>query len=114
MNSSRRQQRVAQLIKEKLSSLLIAEVEPSFSCLLTITRIEITSDLKTANIYLSLYGSENKEAILAELLRRTGHFRRYIASEINLKYNPLLFFFWDPVPDYEARLDSLIEKTKKK
>lgn len=113
MNTTRRQKRVASLIKEELGRLLIEGIQDSSSGLITVTGIEMTPDLKTAHIYLTIYGSENKDKTLELLNRKKGMMRKYIASKIKLKYNPLLIFSYDPSAEYEAKIDKIIEKIKK-
>ena len=73
----------------------------------------MTSDLKTAHVYLSTFGCQEKEKILDLLHRKTGYLRKSIASKVKLKYNPMLFFSYDPGPDYETKIDKLIEYIKK-
>jgi ribosome-binding factor A len=114
MEESRRQKKVSSLIKEVLSQALIDTVQDTFEAsLITITRVEITKDLKTAHVYLSLFGKEHKEQILEVLNERMGYFRKYVASRTNLKYNPLLIFSYDPFLSYEEKIDTLIKKLKK-
>jgi ribosome-binding factor A len=114
MTESRRQKRVASLIKEALSQLLIDTIQDLYpSSLITITRIEITKDLKTAYVYLSVFGTDQKEQILGVLNERTGYFRKSVASRTNLKYNPMLIFSYDPIISYEEKINTLIKKIKK-
>ena len=113
MNTTRRQKRVASLIKEELSRLLIEGIQDSSSGLITITRVETTPDLKTAHIYLSIFGSEQKETTLELLDKKKGYLRKSIASKIKLKYNPMLIFSFDPSPDYEEKIDKLLENIRK-
>jgi len=113
MNERRRQERVGSLIQKALGQLLIQEVQGITSSLLTVTRVEMTSDLKSASVYLSLYGPENKKTILDHLEKRKGFIRKSVASLVKLKYNPLLIFLLDETADYEEKIDKLIEKTRK-
>jgi ribosome-binding factor A len=111
--ATRRQKRVASLIKEELSRLLVEEIQDSSSGLITITRVEMGPDLKTAHIYLSIFGGKQKETILELLDKEKGYLRKSIASKVKLKYNPLLIFSFDPNPDYEAKIDKLLENIRK-
>jgi ribosome-binding factor A len=113
MNTSLRQKRVASVIKEEISRLLIEGIQDSSSGLITVTRVEMTPDLMTAHIYLSIFGGGEKEATLRLLERKTGFLRKSIASKVKLKYNPMLIFSFDPSLDYEARIDKILEKMKK-
>jgi len=112
MKAFLRQKRVASLIKEELSHLLIEEIQDFISGLITVTRVEMTPDLKTAHIYLSIFGGE-KESTLRLLERKKGYLRKIIASKVKLKYNPLLIFSLDPSSDYEARIDKILKIIKK-
>lgn len=113
MNASRRQKKVGSLIKERLGQILIQDIQDSSSGLITITRVEMSADLKTAHVYLSSYGPVNKQVLLASLERRKGYLRKTIASAIKLKYNPTLIFILDPTAEYESYIDKLLEQIKK-
>lgn len=113
MNASRRQKRVASLIKEELSRLLIETIQDSSSGLITITRVEMTPDLKTARISVSIYGADQENAILETLERKKGYLRKSIASKVKLKYNPMLIFSLDQSADFQERIEKLLEDRKK-
>ena len=113
MNITRRQKRVASLIKEEIGRLLLEGIQDSSSYLITVTGVEMSSDLRAAHVYLSVFGSEKKETVLELLEARKGHLRKSIASKVKLKYNPMLIFSLDPSTEYEERIDSAIKKIKK-
>lgn len=112
MDINRRQKRVSSLIKEELGRLLIELIQGSSSGLITITRVEVSKDLKTAYVYFSLYGYEEKEKIFDLLEKRKGFLRKSIASKVKLKYNPELIFSLDPTPGYEEKIDKIIKNLK--
>ncbi len=113
MTEDRRAKRVAHRIQEELSRFIIEEVQGPGPGLITVTRVEMSPDLMTARVFLSVFGGGGPEEILARLETLKGAIRRLLASRVNLKYNPELIFAPDPVPDYEERLDRLIEKARK-
>jgi ribosome-binding factor A len=113
MNESRRKNRVASLIKDALGPLLIQEVQSPTSGLITVTRVEVSADLLTAHVYLSVYGGGDKEKVLALLEMRKGYVRKILASRVKLKYNPQLIFALDPVPEYEEKIDRVLGALKK-
>ena len=85
MNENRRQKRVASLLKNALSQSIADIVQKDHPCLLTITRIEMTKDLKSAYIYLSIFGSQEPEEVLEFLQEKSGYFRKSIASKKSLE-----------------------------
>jgi len=112
MSESRRQKRVSSLIKEELSRLFIDLIQDSSSGLITITRVEMSKDLKTAYVYLSLFGFEDNDKVLEFLERRKGFLRKSVASRTELKYNPLLIFSLDRIYEYEEKIDKIIENLR--
>ncbi|MCJ7580591.1 MAG: 30S ribosome-binding factor RbfA [Candidatus Aminicenantes bacterium] len=113
MTESRRQKKVASLIKETLSQFLIESLQDSASSLITISKVNMTSDLKTAHVFLTYIGQEIDKSILKTLEIRKGYLRKYIASKTKLKYNPMLIFSLDSTRDYEENIDKILEQLKK-
>jgi len=108
-----RARRVAELVRSELSRLLITEFQDPAAGLLTVTRVEMTPDLLTARVFLSVLGSQDPGALLERIERSRGALRKALASRVRLKYNPELFFALDPGPEHQDRIDRLIEETKK-
>ncbi len=113
MAGDRRGKRIGSLITEALGRILIEDVQGQGPGLITVTRIEVSADLMTARVFLSVLGAPNPAEILELLEMRKGHIRKTLASRINLRYNPQLIFELDPSPEYEERLDRLMESAKK-
>jgi ribosome-binding factor A len=113
MSENRREKRVSSLITEELGRIFIEEIQGRVPGLITVTRVEMAHDLLSARVYVSVFGDTDKEGLLALLEKRTGHIRKRLASRINLRYNPQLVFTLDPAPEYEERLDRLMEAAKK-
>jgi ribosome-binding factor A len=108
-----RTRRVAELIRTELSRLLIVEFQDPRTGLLTVTRVEVTPDLLTARVFLSVFGAPDPASLLDRVERAKGGLRRALASRVKLKYNPELFFALDPGPGHQDRIDQLIEETKR-
>lgn len=108
-----RPRRVAELVQAELSRLLIIEFQEPASGFLTVTRVEMTADLRTAKVYLSVFGTGDPRLLLDRIEKATGYLRRALAARVKLKYNPQLIFALDPGPDHQDRIDKLIEETKK-
>ena len=107
-----RTRRVAELVRDELSRLFLAEFREPGEGLLTVTRVEMTPDLMTARVYLSVFGGD-PAGRLARVERQAGALRRALAPRLKLKYNPLLIFALDPGPEHLDRIDHLIEETKR-
>lgn len=114
MKESLRQKKVASLVKETISPLLQSIRSDSDSNLISITRVNMTKDLHTAYIHISVYGTEDKDAILADINEKKGWLRKSVASRVKLKYNPKLIFSLDTTADLEERIEELLEDVRKK
>ena len=112
MNESRRQKKVSSLLKRILSQHLLEDIQGSSAGLVSITAINMSKDLKTAQVYLSMFGTDQKDQVLEMINKKSGYLRKIIASKTNLKYNPKLIFLHDPMIEYEDRLDQIIDKIK--
>ena len=113
-NETLRQKRVASLIKEEISQIILHSVEKEESGLVSVTHVYVSKDLKIADIHLSFYQPQlNIHEFINQLNRQAFHFRRLLGSRIRLKYIPSLTFYLDSSPEEEDRLNRLLDKLKK-
>jgi ribosome-binding factor A len=109
MPSQGRANRVAQRIKEELSTLMIFEISDPRLEEVYITHVKVDRELAYANIFVSaLEGSERSEEILEGFAHAAGFIRRQLAHKIQLRSFPQLRFHWDPIPENADRIDKLI------
>lgn len=107
-----RPKRVSHLIQMEVSKYLINEL-PEMVGFLTVTRVEMPPDLKTANIYVSVLEKSRREAVLKLLEKKAPYFRKLLATRLNLRYNPELIFVLDTTIDQAERIDQLLDLIKK-
>jgi ribosome-binding factor A len=107
-----RVRKVDRLLREALSQVLARDMDEPGLGLITVTRVEVTADLQTARVMVSLFGAADPEAGLERLRKRSGWLRGRLAARVQLKYNPTLFFELDPAPEFSDRLERLIEKVR--
>lgn len=114
MASQGRAFRIAQRIKEELSTLLIFQVSDPALANVFITHVKVDRELAYADIYVSaLEGVERSEEILDGFERASGFLRRQLAQLIELRSFPRLRFNWDPMPENADRIDRLIASLHK-
>lgn len=114
MASQGRANRVAQRIKEELSTLLLFEVSDPGLENVYITHVKVDRELAYADIFVSaLEGKERSDEILDGFERASGFLRRKMAQSIQLRTFPRLRFNWDPVPENADRIDRLLASLHK-
>jgi ribosome-binding factor A len=108
---SRRSQRVADLVRAEVSSLLLIEAHDPELRKVTITEVTMPSDLRSARVYFSVLGGEQERRQAAEALdRAAGFLRREVGQRCKLRYAPELHFFEDRSLERGARVEELLAK----
>ncbi len=111
---SRRTERVNDLLREELSSLLLREVkDPRLGHgLTTITEVQVSPDLRHAIVFVSYLGeaeSERTEVLAA--LKSASHFlHNELVRRLQLRMVPEFAFRFDPSIERGARLATLINQ----
>jgi len=112
-----RTERVADLIQRELSIIIQRESQdPRFS-LITISGVNVARDLAQAKVYITSYqieGEDKLKEILRALNKASGFFRSMLASRIQLRTTPQLFFVYDESIEYGSRLSTLIDEALKR
>lgn len=95
---SRRQEKVVRVIKEAVSDAIANHLnDPRIESFVSVTRVEVSGDLRIANVYLSFFGAD--EAVQNRTFAAITHARSRIQSllgeKIQSKFCPVLHFFKD-------------------
>ena len=103
--------RVGEQIKKELSQILQTELKDPRIGFITVTGVEVTSDLSQAKVYLSVLGNdEQKEETLAALSRGQGFIRNELGKRIRLRHTPELVFKFDTSIEYGSRIEALLKQ----
>ena len=112
---SHRTERVADLLRQELSQLLEREVRDPRVGFVTITRVELTRDLQTARVGITVLGDETqKKQSLQGLSAAQGFLRRQLARRLGLKHTPALVFELDQSLESEQRIEELLRQIRQK
>jgi len=103
--------RVGEQLKKELSQIIQTELKDPRIGFITVTGVEVTSDLSQARVFLSVLGSEEqKEETLKALARGSGFIRSELGKRIRLRHTPELLFKFDSSIEYGSRIESLLEE----
>lgn len=112
--SKLRVEKIQELIKQEISTMLIRDVKDPRVKNVTVTSVEASGDLKYAKIFVSLYGSkEEQELAWAGLNKALGFMRSEIAKRISLRVAPILSLHKDTSIAYSAHIEELLNQIKK-
>lgn len=106
----KRAQRVGGQVQRELSHLLLKEIRDPRLHTVTIMRVNITDDLRSARIYFSTSGGkEQKVEALAGFKSASGYLRRQLSHRLELKYMPSLEFFYDDKFEEASAINKLLK-----
>jgi ribosome-binding factor A len=106
-----RRDRVSEAIRKEVSMILHSELKDPRLGFVTITRVELTQDLRSAKVFFSVLGKEEdykktKEALDSAL----GFIRKLIAERINLRLAPEIIFKEDRSTEYSVRIQEVLNE----
>lgn len=80
--------------------------------LVTVTDVKMTPDLLVAKIYISVYGTENKQEVILEMEDNYPRLRQALAAKAakQMRRVPELEFFLDDTVDEMYRVDALLNR----
>lgn len=110
----RRIARLNSLLKEVLSEVIRDDVRnPLVAKLITVTKVDITSDLQHAKVYISVIGTpKEKEDTITALQSGAGFIAILASKKVVMRYFPELTFKLDNSVEEQIRIDSLLRKIK--
>lgn len=111
----RRIERLNSLLKEVISDVIRDEVKnPHLPDLITVTRVEITADLRQAKVYINVIGNEKTKKDALEALHSAAGFIAIKASEqVVMRFFPVLTFHLDNSLDMQMRIEAVISEIQK-
>jgi ribosome-binding factor A len=105
-----RADRISGMIQKAITDLLRKKIQNPKVEMATITGVRLTSDLRIADVYVTVFGGRKKIAEAMEGFKESkGYIKKSIAPKLGLKFMPELRFFHDDSFDKAARMDALIK-----
>lgn len=101
--------RVNELLKRELSALLVREMDFD-DLLVTINEVDVTSDLKSAHVYISVLGSNGREEVIPALETNRAMLQADLARHVVLKYTPHLVFHLDDSIERGSRVLEILQE----
>ena len=108
--ATRRQQRVAQELKQALGEILTQELTDPRLGFMTVTRVETSPDLRSAKVYVSVLGEDvDERRTLHGLEHARGHIQHSLGDKVVLRTTPVLRFVIDDSVKRSVRMSRLID-----
>ena len=113
-SSSRRSDRVSEALREEVATFLAEGVkDPRVVGMVTVTGVDVTPDLRSARVFVSILGSDDEKRSTFEGLDAVaGHLRGRIGRALRLRSAPEIQFRPDDSVARAARIETLLAQLK--
>ncbi len=112
--SQQRVQRAREQIKVEISDIIRNSMrDPRIGELTTVTDVEVSSDLRQAKVFVSVYGDAALQAqTMKSLEGASGFIRTELSRRLSLRFTPEIGFALDTSIAYGARIFELLNQVK--
>lgn len=110
----KRTDRVGHLLQMELSRIVLHKIKDPRLGFVTITKVDVTPDIRSACVLYSVMGDEEaKKNTQLVLEKSAGFLQREIGSILNLRNTPKLIFKRDDAYDHRVEIDAILDSIKK-
>jgi ribosome-binding factor A len=107
-----RQLRVNELVKRELSAIVAREINFE-GVLVSINAVDVTPDLKSAHVFVSILGSATGASVIDKLEAHRPVLQAELSRHVVLKYTPHLVFHLDDSIERGARVLEILNEIDK-
>ena len=111
MSSYQRIDRISEEFRRELDAVIRQELnDPRIDGTWSLTRVEVTGDLKFAKVYVSVLEDDRREPLLEALKNARGYLRRVMGKKMIIRSSPELIFISDRNIAYGAHIAKVLSE----
>jgi len=114
MATKRRLQILNVLLKKQISNIILEQERPSKKVFTTITKVETSSDLSVAKVYISVWPDSRYQEIFSLLQHDIKKIQRQIDEILSIRVVPKIVFLEDKGEKKASRVEEIINKINNK
>ena len=108
-----RARKLAVRIRQIVSAAIESHIKDPRLGMVTVTDARVTSDLREATVFYTVYGDDEQVADSAKALASaTGVLRSKVGAGTGIRHTPSLAFVADVVPDEARKMEELLARTR--
>lgn len=112
--SSRRVLKAAEAIREVVSTAILLELRDPRVQNVTVTRVEVSGDMRNAKVFVSVMGDEAQEKLSLHGLRNSaGYLQQRVGERIETRYIPRLSFEIDKGVKNSLKVAAILDQVRK-
>lgn len=105
---TRRQEKIDSLIKEIASEFILKKIKLK-DALITVTRTEISEDIKNLKIFITIYPEKSEGYALKELNKNISEWQKFLAKEFKAKFLPRSEFLIDEGEKNRQKVEEILK-----
>lgn len=110
---TRRTRQVGELLREELTDIIRKEMDDPRLAFWTIIRVDVTPDLRSAKVYVSVLGTDDaRAATLSALKSGAGFIHRHLKPRLHMRQIPELEFRDDRSLEHAAAISQTLHDLK--
>ena len=107
-------ERLANVLLKEISNIIMLEIKDEDIKFVTITHVDLSSDLSYAKVYCTVLNDEMKDKTIKGLNNAKGFIRNeLIKRKIEMRKIPELSFVFDESIEYGNKIEKIIEEIHK-
>ena len=107
-------ERLGNVLEKEISRILMLEIKDKDIKFVTITHVELSTDLSYAKVYCTVLDDNIRDKCLHDLNKAKGFIRNeLIKRKIEIRKMPELKFVYDESIEYGNKIEKIIEKIHK-
>jgi ribosome-binding factor A len=107
-------ERLGEALREEIETILEGELADPRIGLVNVSELHLAQDSRSARVFIVVQGDDEEAArSMQGLAAASGFIRHELAERLHLRRAPELVFQWDRSRQYEARINELLQRTKK-
>ena len=112
MESTRQKKVSRQLLKDLSEILQLNGRDLIGTSFVSVTVVRVSPDLSVARVYISVFGTEDKDALLEKMNKQGYAIRKKLGQRIRnqMRKVPDLKFFLDDSVDYTQQIEDLLKE----
>ena len=110
--SYQRIDRISEEVRREVDAIIRDELhDPRISGTFSVTRADVTGDLRYAKIYISVLEDDKRDDLMAALKNAKGYIRRSLSKRMIIRYTPELTFVSDKNIEYGVHIAKVLADT---
>ena len=108
-------ERLGEALREEIETIVEGELGDPRIGLVSVSQVALAEDARSARVLVTVHGDEEEaRRTMQGLTAALGFIRHEVGERLHLRHPPELFFYLDRSEQFEARVDELLKRTRRK